>query len=174
MKKAWFWFWAEFFLFFRNPREFHRVLVVITLTVISSHSIYMYNKIPDLVWDTSTTTAFWLGAIGCLMLGCFAFLSNELTVDLFNRFAIVGALSVLEHCIIFYDDYLVSVPTYFLSLAFVSFGILLIWAMTGKSYSDFKRLYIQPVVNRLSKIFVKNEKKPNIYPIDNRDSAINE
>lgn len=172
MKNIWFAFWREFLLFFRNPREIHRVVLTVPLSGLLSHVIYMYNLLPpEYIFTTADITAIWLGVSLYIMTLMWCFLSNEMTIDLFNRFAIVASLTVLYHRVYFYTIDLGD--PYYQALSTISFLVFVVWAITGKSYKDFKHLYIEPAVKKISGIFIKNEKKADIHVI-HRDGAINE
>lgn len=173
MRNLWFDFWAGFDRIFSDPKEIHRVLVIIPLSMLVSHAIYVYASLVDnYVYTASDKVLIWLGSALSLFILCWCLRSNEMTIDLFNRFAIVSGLSGLFHRMIFYAIELGD--PYFVTMAVISFLIFGLWAVTGKNYRDFKNTYIRPALKIISKIFIRNEKKANLYPINTRDSAINE
>lgn len=173
MKNIWFNFWAELLLIFRNPREVHRVMAVAPLSVAISHAIYLYINVGDYAYTSSDITAIISGVFGCSAWALWCFLSAEMTVHLFNRFAIVAALTVLYHQVTFYSISLGD--TYPKVLSTIAYILLMIWAITGKNYRDFIKDHVQPKVNSISKLFIRYEKKNNIHVISNNtDTAINE
>jgi hypothetical protein len=95
-----------------------------------------------------------------------------MTIDLFNRFAIVSGLSGLFHRMIFYAIELGD--PYFVTMSVISFIIFGLWAITGKNYRDFKDLYIRPALKFISKMFIRHEKKDNVHIIHDSKSAVGE
>ncbi|MCK5615501.1 hypothetical protein KAR91_77270 [Candidatus Pacearchaeota archaeon] len=172
MKNLWFNFWAEFDRVFNNPREIHRVIVIMLFAISLSHVIYIYYSIPDIKWDTSAKLAVILGGCFSMFIMAWCFRSNEMTIDLFNRFAIVAGLSGLFHRIIFYA--IVLGDPYFVTISIICFIVFGIWAITGKNYQEFKDLYVRPALKNISKIFIRHEKKDNTLSIHSGKSAVNE
>lgn len=171
MKNIWFGFWTGFDRIFSNPKEIHRVLIIIPLSILVSHALYIWQVLPiDYVFTTSDEVAIWLGCILSSFVLCWCFRSNEMSIDLFNRFMIVSALSGLFHRITFYAIELGD--AYFVTLSILAFSLLGIWAVTGKNYREIKRLYIRPALHTISTVFIRHEKKDNIVAISDR--AINE
>ena len=172
MKNLWFSFWAEFDRVFNNPREIHRVVVMMMLAIALSHSAYIYYSIPEIIWDTSAKLAFFMGVAFSAFVLMWCFRSNEMTIDLFNRFAIVGGLSGLFHRMIFYAIELGD--PYFVTMSVICFIIFGIWAITGKNYREFKSLYIRPALKAISHIFIRHERKDTRNVVEYRDRAHNE
>jgi hypothetical protein len=173
IKNIWFAFWSELLLIFRNPRDVHRVIITAPLAVVLSHAIYLYNLTPESVFNTADKTAIALGSFIYLMTVLWCLLSNPMNIHLFNRFSIVAALTVLYHQVFFYSVGLGD--TYPKILSTIAYALLMIWAVTGKNYRDFIKDHVQPKVNSISKLFIRNEKKDNIRLMsDAKSSAVNE
>ncbi len=163
MKNLWFAFWEEFDRIFNDPREIHRVVVIMLFAILMSHTAYMYFSIPDIKWDTSAKLAATLGSAFSLFVLSWCFRSNEMSIDLFNRFIVVAGLSGLFHRMIFYAIELGD--PYFVTMSVIAFIIFGIWAVTGKNYTEVKNDYIRPALKNIAKIFVRHEKKDNLHVI---------
>ena len=169
------WLFNEIFLFFRDPREIHRVLLVIPLSALATHILFIYNSIPDThLYTQPEQTAIALGVFVYTVLIGICFLSNEMTFDLLGRFSIICGWSVLGDMIVIGDEVFGNASLFFICFAFFGLSILLIWALTGLKYEHFKAKYIEPRLRKFDIKFGKNEKKSNVVAMSDRDNAINE
>jgi len=161
MKDIWFGFWSGFDRIFKNPSEIHRVLAIGLLSVSISHALYMYNLIENYLWVTSSYVSLWLGVAMGVFLVCWSFRSNEMSIDLFNRFIIVSGLFGLFHRMIFYSIELGD--PYFVTMSIICFIVFGVWAVTGKNYAEIKTDYLRPGLKIISRMFFRHEKKDNIH-----------
>ena len=170
IKDMWFNFWSGFDRVFNNPKKIHRVIVIAILATTISHVAYVFSLYPDdYIFTTSDKVSIWLGSMLSLFVLCWGFRANEMSIDLFNRFAIVSALCGLFHRMIFYAIELGD--PYFVTISIICFIVFGIWAITGKNYSEVKNDYIRPALKFISRMFVRHEKKDNIHVISDSKFA---
>lgn len=122
----------EFVLIFKNPRELHRVLMVIPLAAALSHASYLYVKIPAGVpFTNDQVISIILGGFIYLTMWCFVFFSNPNDFKLFLRFVFCGALSALAHRLIVDVDKFGT--WYYSAVSLAAIAFVLIFIVTGKT-----------------------------------------
>lgn len=130
--------WEEFKRIFRNPRDIHRVMMVIPLAAMLSHIIYLYMSIPKGVPFTSDSiiTAS-LGTFIYAVLVSWIFLSGNINIELFMRFFWTSLLAILAHRIGVMDNE-TGGSLYFKAVAYLAIGMAAIFAVTGKTKNELK------------------------------------
>ncbi len=154
----------EFELFFKDPRNIHRVLMVIPLSALASHLIYMYMKLPKgmpIASDTYVTIA--LGSILYIMWTCWVFMSNDLDIELAMRFLWCALLSIAGHRIGVYENE-TGGSLYFKVLSFAAIGTIMIFVVTGKTKNELK-IWFNVKLNE-----GKNDKSNALYIANSDDN----
>lgn len=128
--------WAEFKLLFKDPRDIHRVLVIVPLAALASHVIYLYMQVTAPFTQDELITVY-LGATIYLMLLSWCFLSNPIHFDLFWRFLFTAGLAVLAHRIgVMANE--TGGSLYFKFFSFFSIGVMMVFSITGKNKNELK------------------------------------
>lgn len=128
----------EFERVFRNPRQIHRVLMVIPLASLMSHLIHMYLSMPKgLPISSDSYITMVLGGILYTMVSCWVFMSNDLDFELTVRFFWAALLAVLGHRVGVMDNE-VGGSVFFKSVAFLAIGTMMIFVVTGKTKNELK------------------------------------
>ncbi len=123
---------------FKNPSDIYRVFVVILLSVIVSHVVYMYLKMPKgLPISTDALMLAGMLIVACLALLAWTIWSNSMDIELAWRFGWAAAMAVLFHRTVVYDNE-VGGSLYAQSLMFVFSVTALIFVLSGKTKSELK------------------------------------
>ena len=127
----------EFCLIFSNPRDIHRVMMIIPLAALASHMLYLYAAIPAGVPITrdEIISASLLGTI-YIMWTSWVFLSNKFDIELFMRFVWCALLSVLAHRLAVLEEPLGG--WYVTTVSFMAIGMVMIFVVTGKTKNELK------------------------------------
>ena len=130
--------WDGFKRIFRNPRDIHRVLVMIPLAGLTSHLLYLYLLIPKGVsFDQDETITICLGAILYFGWLSWIFLSNELDMELSMRFFWAAVLAGLGHRVGVMENE-TGGSLYFKAVSYLAIATMMIFVITGKTKNELK------------------------------------
>jgi hypothetical protein len=129
--------WDEFKLIFNNPRDIHRVLMVIPLAALLSHVVYMYFSLPKGVpIQGDVSLAILLCSVPALFLSAWVLLSNPLDIELSTRFLWSALLSAGAHRLYVGVEALGS--PYLSAIGIAAIMMVMIFVVTGKTKNELK------------------------------------
>jgi len=154
--------WSEFKLVFKNPREIHRVLMVIPLAALLSHIIFMYFSLPKGVpLQSDVSLAILLCSIPATFVVAWILFSNPLDVELSTRFLWSGLLSIGAHRLFVGVEALGS--PYISAVGIAAILMIMIFVVTGKTKNELK-IWFNVKLNEK-----KDADKSNIHIIGSGD-----
>jgi hypothetical protein len=126
-------FVQRFLAVFRNTQDIHRVLIVIPLTLLISHSLYLQTRahVEVIFYTIKNEEIFWLALEGFIVLfvGCWAVFSSPFNPALYVRQGVFAIWTALLHRLGYGLESLGS--TYFTVVSFIALTSFLPFAFTG-------------------------------------------
>lgn len=123
----------RFLAVFRETQDIHRVLIMIPLTMLVSHSYFLYQQpaMVALAYNISRSEALWLGLAGFMVLfvGSWAIFSSEFHPALYVRQGVFIIWTGLLHRLTYGLETLGT--TYFTVVSFIALTSFLPFAFTG-------------------------------------------
>jgi len=118
---------------FRDTQDIHRVLIIIPLVLLISHSIYLKTQshVEVILYTLQSSEIFWLVLAGFILLfvACWAVFSTPFNPSLYVRQMIFAIWTALLHRLGYGLEILGS--TYFTLVSFVALTSFLPFAFTG-------------------------------------------